>query len=252
MLGLPSTFVPLGWAGGLSLLLFSFWVSWYTYALLVRMHELPLPGDAAAAAGAAAVESGGKGDGQQRDGRDQHPVAPLQKRFDRYQQLTVHAFGPRAGRWALLPFQTAVLVGLAIVYTVVGGDDLHAVAADHAPRGRAPPQWACYAAFGAAQALLSQLPDFSSLGWVSLLGAACSVGYSAIATGLAAAHGRAAGGAAAYAPRLAADPLRRAVDVFAAISTILFAYGGVSWLCVGVLSWQFILRVLQCACARAW
>ena len=48
----------------------------------------------------------------------------------------------------------------------------------------APPPWACYGLFGAAQLLLSQLPEFSSLGWVSLLGAACSVGYVEALTAL--------------------------------------------------------------------
>jgi len=75
-----------------------------------------------------------------------------------------------------------------------------------------------------AQILLSQLPDFSSLGWVSMLGAVCSIGYSAIATGLAGAHGREAN--ITYAPAKESNPLNEAINVFAAISTILFAYGG--------------------------
>lgn len=204
VLGLPSTFISLGWAGGVITLLISFWVSWYTYKLLVYMHEMPDPSA---------------------------PKGSLTSwiRFDRYQQLTCHAFGPRAGKWALVPFQTAVLVGIAITYTVVGAEDLDAIVKDYSPAGApAVPSWACFVIFGGLQVLLSQLPDFSSLGVVSLLGALMSVGYCAIATGL----------AAAYRPEVAPDysnPLpdnsamsvtNRIIDIFAAISTILFAYGG--------------------------
>ena len=70
-------------------------------------------------------------------------------RFDRYQQLTCHAFGRRAGKWALLPFQAAVLVGLAITYTVVAGDDLYAMVQDLAPGARIAP-WVFYLSFGGA------------------------------------------------------------------------------------------------------
>eukprot|EP00879_Flechtneria_rotunda_P017139 GHRR01017950.1.p1 GENE.GHRR01017950.1~~GHRR01017950.1.p1 ORF type:complete len:148 (-),score=8.66 GHRR01017950.1:304-747(-) len=41
VLGLPATFAHLGWAGGVIFLLASFWISWYTYKLLVYMHEVP-------------------------------------------------------------------------------------------------------------------------------------------------------------------------------------------------------------------
>ncbi|GBF95714.1 lysine histidine transporter 1-like [Raphidocelis subcapitata] len=211
VLGLPSTFVPLGWAGGLVVLLFSFWVSWYTYKLLVYMHEMPEPStskslDDAAEAGAAASSSS------------------RWLRFDRYQDLTTYAFGPRAGRWALLPFQAAVLVGLAITYTVVGGDDLHAIVADY-KGASSPPTWVFYVVFGGAQVLLSQLPEFAHLGWVSALGAVMSVGYCAIATGLAAAYRPPKG--TIYTPLAEAKtPAERVVDVFGAIGTILFAYGG--------------------------
>ena len=41
VLGLPSALSCLGWAGGIIFLIFSFWVSWHTYKLLVYMHEVP-------------------------------------------------------------------------------------------------------------------------------------------------------------------------------------------------------------------
>jgi hypothetical protein len=108
------------------------------------MHEQPIP----APPSDTAVEAGaGPGPGA----AGSSALAPAWwLRFDRYQDLTCYAFGPRAGRWALLPFQSAVLVGLAITYTVVGGDDLHAIAADYS--GSAPAAWVFYVAFGGGRA----------------------------------------------------------------------------------------------------
>jgi hypothetical protein len=39
----------------------------------------------------------------------------------RYEHLTKYVFGKKRGRWALLPFQLIVLLGVAITYTVVSG-----------------------------------------------------------------------------------------------------------------------------------
>jgi hypothetical protein len=269
VLGLPSTFVPLGWIGGIAMLVFSLGVSWYTYGQLVYMHERPLhrrhsvdrrnSATAAAAAAAAAsvtdnagaaaaavkppsasaskAERGGVGHPED-DGSG--PVL----RFDRYQDLTRHVWGPTAGKWALVPFQTAVLVGLGVTYTVAGGDGLHAIASDYTRAGaRAPPAWSMYLAFGALQVLLSQLPDFSSLGWVSAVGAAMSVAYSAIGTGLAAAHKSDV--RPSYVPKRGANGWATAVEVFAAISTVLFAYGELE--CVLLLPCCIAL----CKCCRA-
>ncbi|KAI8470815.1 MAG: amino acid transmembrane transporter [Monoraphidium minutum] len=203
VLGLPSTFVSLGWAGGIIALVTSFWVSWYTYKLLVDMHEIPDP------------ETKG--------------AITSYIRFDRYQDLTCHVFGKRAGTWSLLPFQVIVLVGIAITYTVVGADDLFAVVKDYSPAG-APviPMWGCFLIWTGLQVLLSQLPDFTSLGFVSALGAVMSIGYCTIATGLAAAY-RAEERPAYTVPLPDHSPatvVARVMDIFAAISTILFAYGG--------------------------
>jgi hypothetical protein len=75
-----------------------------------------------------------------------------------------------------------------------------------------------------AQVLLSLLPDFSSLGFVSALGALMSICYCMIATGLAAAYKPA--GPVDYAPVHDTPVTQRVFDVFAAITTMLFAYGG--------------------------
>jgi amino acid permease len=39
VLGLPSTFATLGWAGGLIVLVGSLGISWYTFGLLTHLHE---------------------------------------------------------------------------------------------------------------------------------------------------------------------------------------------------------------------
>jgi hypothetical protein len=69
VLGLPAALAQLGWAGGIIVLLFTFWVSWYTYKLLVKMHEIPDPTIKVAGGGQAI------------------------RRLDRYQDLTMYVFG---------------------------------------------------------------------------------------------------------------------------------------------------------------
>ena len=40
VLGLPATFAILGWAGGLIVLIVSLGISWFTFGLLVYLHEV--------------------------------------------------------------------------------------------------------------------------------------------------------------------------------------------------------------------
>ena len=201
VLGLPGVMSSLGWAGGVLALVASLAVSWYTYALLVRMHETQ--------------DLGGNKEGSHGGWR----------RFDRYQDLTKHVLGPRAGWWALVPFQMMVLIGICITYTVVGGDDLHAAVDSwmHAGgKGAAPPAWVFYLAFTALQLVLSQLPDFSSLGVVSLIGALMSLSYCAIAVVLAAMSKPPPD--VDYAPLSGEKgPLQCVFAIFNALSTIMFA-----------------------------
>jgi hypothetical protein len=67
VLGLPAAVAPLGWAGGMVVLFVTFWISWYTYILLVNMHEVP-----------------------DLDSKD--PKVST-KRLDRYQDLTTYILG---------------------------------------------------------------------------------------------------------------------------------------------------------------
>ena len=65
--------------------------------------------------------------------------------------------GPRAGKWALIPFQVAVLVGIALTYTVLGGQDLHQFIRHVNPSGAGVTMIECIILFGALQILLSMV-----------------------------------------------------------------------------------------------
>eukprot|EP00878_Enallax_costatus_P014279 GHUV01014936.1.p1 GENE.GHUV01014936.1~~GHUV01014936.1.p1 ORF type:complete len:415 (+),score=64.43 GHUV01014936.1:364-1608(+) len=198
VLGLPAALAVLGWAGGILFLIFSFWVSWHTYKLLVYMHEVP---DLDCKAGNGI------------------------RRLDRYDQLAEYVFGPKRGKAILLPFQMAVLVGIAVTYNVVGGDNLAAFAGAVSPVGPVMGGWAYYIMFGGLQLLLSMLPSFDDLRMVSLLGALMSLAYCTIAVAMSATVNP--GTSVNYSPALVHKaPVKRVMDVFNALTTVFFAYGG--------------------------
>ncbi|KAF8067258.1 acyl-protein thioesterase 1 [Scenedesmus sp. PABB004] len=229
VLGLPAVVSHLGWAGGAIMLLFSFWVrhverarrarrrahtaqaaasrparprrSWYTYRQLVYMHEVP---DLTCREGAGV------------------------RRLDRYDELAAYVLGERRGRALLMPFQLAVLVGLAITYTVVGGDSLHAFAVSVAPNGAAAAigKWPYYVMFGGLQLLLSLLPSFNELSLVSLLGALVSLGYCTIAVAMSATVNPPRGSVNYDPAAVPRSDLSRVMGIFNAITSVLFAYGG--------------------------
>ncbi|KAF8065609.1 LHT2 [Scenedesmus sp. PABB004] len=200
VLSLPAVFSHLGWTGGIIVLLFSFWVSWYTYKQLVYMHEVP---------DLDCKEGGGL------------------RRLDRYDQLSTYLLGERRGKLALMPFQLVGLVGTGITYTVVGGDSLHAFCDLVSHGGTAHmSRWPFYIIFGGLQLLLSLLPSFNELSLVSLLGAIMSVGYCAIAVAMSATISPAPGTVSYDPMAVPRSPVSRAMGVFNAISRVLFAYGG--------------------------
>ena len=86
------------------------------------------------------------------------------RRMVRYDQLTSHLFGPLRGKWCLLPFQLATLVGIAITYTVVGGQDLRAFVL-HVNPSLELAHWPFYVAFGGLQLVLSLVPSFAGECW---------------------------------------------------------------------------------------
>ena len=84
----------------------------------------------------------------------------------------------------MAPVQYTLMCGLCITYAVTAGQSLKGVASSDCSGadcqdGIAP--WIIL--FGILQLFLSQVPDFHSLWWVSLLGGVMSIGYCAIAAG---------------------------------------------------------------------
>eukprot|EP00878_Enallax_costatus_P029335 GHUV01031796.1.p1 GENE.GHUV01031796.1~~GHUV01031796.1.p1 ORF type:complete len:451 (-),score=96.99 GHUV01031796.1:132-1373(-) len=198
VLGLPAVLAYLGWAGGIIMLVFSFWVSWYTYKLLVYMHEVPDLDSKA-----------GKGI----------------RRLDRYDQLADHIFGRGRGKKILLPFQLGVLVGIGITYVVVGGDSLYAFS-HQVTTNVGVPKYVFYILFGGLQLLLSLLPSFNELSMVSLVGALMSMSYCTIAVAMSGTI-RHTPGSVNYDPaQTDKAPLDRCMGIFNALTSILFAYGG--------------------------
>ncbi|KAK9054571.1 hypothetical protein SSX86_025650 [Deinandra increscens subsp. villosa] len=147
ILGLPYTMSELGWAPGVTMLVGSWLITFYTLWQMVEMHEC-VPG----------------------------------KRFDRYHELGQEAFGERLGLWIVVPQQLMVEVGCDIVYMVTGGNSLKKAVDTLSPNGGPPIKTTYYIMiFAAIQFLLSNLPNFSSITSVSILAAIMSLCYSIIA-----------------------------------------------------------------------
>ncbi|XP_051122155.1 lysine histidine transporter-like 5 [Andrographis paniculata] len=155
VLGLPLVLARLGWYPGVLAILISWLLTWYTLWLLVQLHESAEPG----------------------------------KRFDRFNELGQHAFGERLGNWAIIPQQLVVQVGSNIVYMVTGGKSLQkcfVFLESHSANIR---KTYYILFFAVLQLILSQVPNFNSLKFISLLAAVMSIGYSMVATGASSAVG---------------------------------------------------------------
>lgn len=164
VLGLPHSFSILGWAGGFFTLTTLCIISIYTSYILSNLHER------------------------------EH------KRYNTYRQIGESIWGPRIGTLAVVPVQFSLMVGLCITYSVTAGESMKGVVDSRCLSssssqiegeggeecGGSIAPWIIM--FGMFQLALSQVPDFHSLWWVSLLGGIMSVGYCSIATGASWAH----------------------------------------------------------------
>jgi hypothetical protein len=89
------------------------------------------------------------------------------------------AAGKKRGKAVLMPFQMAVLVGITITYTVVGGDNLHAFAAGLSGTNTTiVPKWGFYLMFGGLQVLLSMVSVFAI--WLCTGGSSSSSSSSVV------------------------------------------------------------------------
>ncbi|KAL2896514.1 Lysine histidine transporter 1 [Bienertia sinuspersici] len=146
ILGLPFALSQLGWGPGVTLLVLSWIITFYTLWQMIEMHEI-VPG----------------------------------KRFDRYHELGQHAFGKKLGLWLVLPQQVMVQAGCDIVYMVTGGSSLMKFYNLLCPEGRPIKLSYFIMMFASVQFLLSNLPNFNSITGVSFAAAVMSLSYSAIA-----------------------------------------------------------------------
>lgn len=110
-----------------------------------------------------------------------HEAAPG-RRFDRYPELGMYAFGPKLGYWTIMPLQLTVQVASTIVYTVTGGKSLKKSADLVFPDVFNKIRETYFILFFTVfQLVMSQSPNFNSLKGVSLLAAVMSFGYSMVA-----------------------------------------------------------------------
>lgn len=203
VLGLPSTFAVLGWHGGLIVLFGSLMISWYTFSLLVHLHE----------------------------GQDEKGEA---RRYNRYHELCQAAYGKVRGVWAILSFQLPFLYGLAVTYSVTGALNLASFAALVYTNGASKdPNFFFHQSywiiiFSGVEILIAQLPDLGSLGWVSGVGAIMSILYSVGGSALSF-HSALPRDQVNYDPgsvQCNQQTYRVVLSVFSSITTIFFAFGG--------------------------
>ncbi|KAJ4961009.1 hypothetical protein NE237_020919 [Protea cynaroides] len=188
VLSLPYAMAYLGWGPGTTVLILSWCITLYTIWQMIQLHEC-VPGT----------------------------------RFDRYHELSQHAFGPKLGPWIVLPQQLIVQVGCDIVYMVTGGKCLQKfmeIACTNCTSIRQS-YWICI--FGSIHFLLSQLPNFNSVAAVSFAAAVMSLSYSTISWVGCLMRGPIPDVSYAYKKIGPADSMFR---VFNALGQISFAFAG--------------------------
>ncbi|KAK1359422.1 Lysine histidine transporter 1 [Heracleum sosnowskyi] len=147
VLSLPYAMSELGWGPGVAVLVISWVVTLYTLWQMVEMHEM-VPG----------------------------------KRFDRYHELGQYAFGEKLGLYIVVPQQLIVEVGVDIVYMVTGGKSLqkfHNLVCKKDCKDIKLTYFIMI--FASVHFVISHLPNFNSISWVSLVAAIMSLSYSTIA-----------------------------------------------------------------------
>ncbi|KAI3427219.1 hypothetical protein D9Q98_007154 [Chlorella vulgaris] len=204
VLGLPHAFSFLGWVAGLSLLTLLCGFSIYTSYLLAALHETP------------------NGD-----------------RLNTYRAMGAEILGHRRGKYLVATVQFTLMVGLCITYSVTAGQSLKGMVSNDC-NGKDCQEGisAWIVLFGAVQLLLSQVPDFHSLWWISLLGAAMSCGYCTIAVVLSSMQASRDGAAPHELPS-ELSTADRVFGVFNALGGVAFTFGG-----------QAVLPEIQATLAR--
>ncbi|GMI67354.1 lysine histidine transporter 1 [Hibiscus trionum] len=188
VLGLPFAMSHLGWGPGVTIMVLSWIITLYTLWQMVQMHEI-VPG----------------------------------KRFDRYYELSQHAFGEKLGLWILVPPQLSCEIGVDIIYMVTGGKSLKKIYDICNPEGYDIRTTYFIMIFGSVHFVLSHLPSFNSITFVSFLAALMSLGYSTIAWGASLHKG--VQPTVTYAPRHTSTAAIT-FDFFSGLGDLAFAFAG--------------------------
>jgi len=130
---------------GITILILSWIITFYTLWQMVEMHEM-VPG----------------------------------KRFDRYHELGQHAFGKKLGLYIVVPQQLVVEIGVNIVYMVTGGTSLQKFHDIVCPSCKKIKLTYFIMIFASVHFVLSHLPDFNSISGVSLAAAVMSFRYGTL------------------------------------------------------------------------
>lgn len=111
---------------------------------------------------------------------EMHEMVPG-RRFDRYHELGQYAFGEKLGLYIVVPQQLIVEVGVDIVYMVTGGKSLqkfHDLVCKKDCKDIKLTYFIMI--FASVHFVLSHLPNFNSISWVSLVAAIMSLRYAII------------------------------------------------------------------------
>ncbi|KAL5717747.1 Lysine histidine transporter 1 [Ranunculus cassubicifolius] len=151
VLSLPYALSELGWGPGITALILSWVITSYTLWQMIELHEM-VPG----------------------------------KRFDRYHELGQHVFGEKLGLWIIVPQQLLVEVGCDIIYMVTAGKSMQKIHNMWCQEPCKDIKLSYFIMmFAAVQFVLSQMPNFNSIIYVSVAAAVMSLSYSTIAWGAA-------------------------------------------------------------------
>lgn len=188
VLSLPYAMASMGWGPGVTVMILSWIITFYTLWQMVEMHEM-VPG----------------------------------KRFDRYHELGQYAFGEKLGLYIVVPQQIVVEVSTCIVYMVTGGKSLQKFHQTVCPDCKNIKLTYFIMIFSSVHFVLSHLPNFNSISIISLSAAVMSLTYSTIAW--TAALGKGNNGHVDYSLK-GKNTEENVFNFFTALGDIAFAYAG--------------------------
>lgn len=188
VLSLPYAMAELGWGPGIAVMVISWIITLYTLWQMVQMHEM-IPG----------------------------------KRFDRYHELGQQAFGEKLGLYIVVPQQLVVEVSVNIIYMVTGGKSLKKFHDTVCEDCKSIKLTYFIMIFASVHFVLSHLPNFNSISWVSLVAAIMSLSYSTIAWSASVDKGVQPDVDYGYKARSTAG---KVFNFFSALGDVAFAYAG--------------------------